>query len=258
MKSVMVMGTIVLFAAALSALPSYTGYSGAPGTNGTCASSCHGSSGGSIEVVGFPAAYELDSSYVISVVHRGGPSISNFNASVRIDSTSHTAGTITAGYRTETYSTGSEPNGVHLSSGGRDSCTFTWQAPDSAVGDVKLYLAGHQDGEGGPNTEIILTASLATGISEGAGRPLGLALRLEPTVATGRIGIRLTVPPGSHPSLRVIDRGGRLVARIAVPASGQPIVWLPLDRNGRRLAAGTYLVVLLSRGQRMVRKLVLK
>ena len=259
MKTVLVIGTIVLFAATLSALPDYTGYSGAPGTNGSCASSCHGSSGGTIEVVGFPTAYTLGQSYVVNVVHRSGSSISNFNASVRVGTTSHTAGTITAGYRTSTYSATGEPNGVHLSSENRDSCTFTWTAPDTAVGDVKLYLAGHQGSSmSGPNTDIILTASQATGVSEDVSRALGLALKLEPTVATGRVGIRLSAPAGSHPSLRVIDRGGRLVARIAVPASGQLIAWLPLDRNGHRLAAGTYLVVLQSRGERLVRKLVLK
>jgi hypothetical protein len=259
MKSVIVVGTIGLLAATLSALPDYTGYSGAPGTYGTCASSCHGPVTGTTDVVGFPTAYTPGQSYVVSVVHRSGSSINNFNASVRIGSGPHTAGTITAGYQTATYSTTEETNGVHLSSDDQDSCTFNWQAPDTAVGDVKLYLAGHQDsGIEGPNTNIILTASQATGVSEGVGRPLSLALMLEPTVTTGRVGIRLSAPAGSHPALRVIDRSGRLAARIAVPESGQPIVWLPLDCRGHRLAAGTYLVMLQSRGERLVRKLVLK
>jgi hypothetical protein len=259
MKPVTVIGIIVLLAATLPALPDYTGYSGAPGTNGTCASSCHGPVTGTIEVVGFPTAYTLGQSYVVSVVHRSGSSINNFNASVRIGSGPHTAGTITAGNLTATYSTTEEPNGVHLSSEGQDSCTFNWQAPDTAVGDVKLYLAGHQDSSmDGPNTNIILTAPPATGVSEGVSRPLGLALTLEPTVATGWVGIRLSAPAGSHPALRVIDRGGRLVARIPVSESRQPIVWLPLDCNGHRLVAGTYLVILQSRGERLARKLVLK
>jgi len=249
---------LVLLAAVALAYPGYTGYSGAPGSSGSCASTCHGASGGTIEVVGFPAVYELSQSYVISVVHRGGSSISNFNASVRTASGSHTIGTITTGYLTATYTTGNEPNGVHLSSEDRDSCTFNWQAPDTGVGDINLYLAGHQGSKSGPNTGIILNASLMTGVSEGAQRPLGLALTLKPTVATGQVDIRLSTPSGSHPSLRVVDRSGRLVARIGVPESGQPIVWRPLDREGRRLAAGTYLVVLQGNGERLVRKLVLK
>jgi len=250
---------LMLLTAAALAFPSYTGYSGAPGSNGSCASTCHGTSGGTIQVVGFPAAYELSQTYVISVVHRGGSSISNFNASVRTASGSHTTGTITAGYLTATYNTGTEPNGVHLSSNNQDSCTFSWQAPDTAVGDVKLYLAGHQSSNAdGPNTEVVITSSLMTGVNEGARLPVSFALALEPTVATGQVQIRLSVPTGSHPSLRVIDRSGRLVARIGVPESGQPIAWRPLDRAGRRLAAGTYLVVLQGNGERLVRKLVLK
>jgi hypothetical protein len=146
----------VLVGAVAMAEPNYTGYSGAPGTAGTCARQCHGSGTGTIQVVGFPAAYEPGQSYVISVFKQSGSSISNFNASVRVGTGTQTAGTITAGYRTATYSTGSEPNGVHLSGNDQDSCTFNWQAPDSAVGGVKLYVAGPQGNEGGPNTESLV------------------------------------------------------------------------------------------------------
>jgi hypothetical protein len=92
----MVIGTFVLLAATLHALPDYTGYSGAPGTDGTCASTCHGPSTGTIAAVGFPTVYELDQSYVVSVVHRDGSSVSNFNVSVRMGTTSQTAGHLTA------------------------------------------------------------------------------------------------------------------------------------------------------------------
>jgi len=147
---------------------------------------------------------------------------------------------------------------VHLSTSDQDSCTFSWQAPDPAVGDVKLYMAGHQGNQGGPNTVAVLTSSPMTGVSEGARRPLGLTFELKPTIAAGPVGIRLSAPAGSHPSLRVVDRGGRLVARIGVPESGQPIVWQPLDREGRRLTPGTYFVVLRGSGERQVRKVVLE
>jgi hypothetical protein len=254
-----VVTAVILLVAVAAAEVTYTGYSGAPGSSGTCAGSCHGGSGGTIQVVGFPSAYEAGHSYVVSVVHRGGPSIANFNSSVRVGSGTQTAGTITAGYLTATYSTGNEPNGVHLSGRDDDSCTFSWQAPDPAVGDVKLYLAGHQGSQGGANTEIVLTASQLTGVSEGDRRPVRrLALSVEPTVATGHVRIRLSASDGSQPSLRVVDRSGRLAARIAIPESDEPIVWRPLDRDGKRLAAGTYLVVLQAEGQRLVRKLVLK
>ena len=259
MNRTLISAALALLAARALASPSFTGYSGAPGTSGTCAGACHGSTGGTIAVVGFPATYEAGQSYVVSVVHRGGSSISNFNASIRVGTGSQTAGTITAGYRTAVYSIGSEPNGVHLSSENQDSCTFGWQAPDPAVGDVKLYLAGHQgSSQSGANTEVVAVASQMTGLSDGTRRPLGFRLRVEPTVANGPVSIRLSAPAESRPSLRVVDRGGRLIARIGIPESGHPITWLPLDREGRRLAAGTYLVVLQGNGERLVRKLVLK
>ena len=72
MNRVHIAAILMLLTAAALAFPSYTGYSGAPGSNGSCASTCHGTSGGTIQVVGFPAAYELSQTYVISVVHRGG------------------------------------------------------------------------------------------------------------------------------------------------------------------------------------------
>lgn len=258
MNRIVVSGFLALLAAAAPALPSYTGYSGAPGSGGSCASTCHGTSGGTIEVIGFPANYQLSDTYVISVVHRGGSTISNFNASVRVGTGSQTAGTITAGYLTGTYSTGDEPNGVHLSDSEQDSCTFNWQAPDSGIGDVKLYLAGLQGSMGGLNTEIVLTSSQAPGIGESDRRPTGLALAVEPTIANGRVSIRLSAPTGSHPTLRVTDGSGRLVARIAVPECGRPIAWRPFDYRGSRLAAGTYLLVFQSDDGRLVRKLVLK
>ena len=87
---------------------------------------------------------------------------------------------------------------------------------------------------------------------------MGFALALEPSVAKGTVVIRLSASAISNPTLRVIECGGRLVARINVPKPEQPIVWRPLDRNGTRLAAGTYFVVLQVNGQRLVRKLVLK
>ena len=86
-------------------------------------------------------------------------------------------------------------------------------------------------------------------------QPLRLALAIEPT---GNVRVRLSEPEGSHASLGVLDRSDRLVARIAVPESDEPITWRPVEREGRRLAAGTYLVVLRDHEERLARKLILK
>ena len=53
----------------------YIGYSGAPGSHGRCAASCHGGSGGSIEVSGFPAEYAPGDVYTVTVSHASGTSI---------------------------------------------------------------------------------------------------------------------------------------------------------------------------------------
>lgn len=255
------MALAALFAAAAVAEPGYTGYSGAPSSNGSCASSCHGGTGGTITVVGFPTAYEVGQDYTISVVKRGGSAISNYNASVRTSTGGHTTGTISAGYLTETYGTSGEPNGVHLSGSGDDSSSFTWTAPDTGVGDIKLYLAGHQGGYSGANTDLVLTSSQATGVNEGrpvAGR--NVTLSVEPSVAAAGVAIRFTLPAESRASLRVVDRNGRLVHRFAAPQPGaaQAVFWQPCGADGLRLAAGTYFVVLNCDGQRVAGKLVIR
>jgi hypothetical protein len=99
---------------------------------------------GAVEVVGFRTTDELGQTCVIGAVHRGGSSVNNFNPSVLTAASSHTVGTITAGCRTETCGTGNEPTGFRLSSKNQDSWTFNWQAPNTAVGDVKFCLAGHE------------------------------------------------------------------------------------------------------------------
>ena len=250
---------LMLCASAIFASPSYTGYSGAPGSRGSCASSCHGSSGGTITASGFPASYAPGQAYLVSVVHRGGSLINNFNASVRIGTGSTTAGTITAGYLTSTYSRTQEPNGIHLSSEDRDSCTFTWTAPESSVGDVKLYLAGHQGSQGGANTDLVLTSSPATGVEEKpASRTALTQFSLSPSVVSSHAPVSISVGTAAPSVIRVVDRTGRVVNRVKLPGSDagkQTVAWQPLDSEDRPLARGSYLLVLQSGPARLTRRL---
>jgi hypothetical protein len=261
MRLVRIAGAVALLAATVLATPDLTGYSGAPGSGGSCASTCHGVTGGTIAVVGFPTVYTPGQSYTISVVHVGDSSICNFNASVRADSDSVTAGTITAGYLTETYAVTGEPNGVHLASQNHDSCTFVWQAPSPGVGVVRLYMAGLQSSSmDGPNTSIILVAAQSA-IGEGRVLPRPPSgLRLEPSVAARHAAVRITVSAGPEAGLRVIDRGGKLVARISVPASAtdRSLFWNLTGSDGRGLATGTYFVILAGPGERLMHKLVIR
>jgi hypothetical protein len=160
-------GFMVLFSSTAFGHANYTGYSGAPGCNGTCASSCHGQSGGTVEISGFPQHYEPAQTYVIMVSHSGGNSIRQFNGSCRIGTGSENAGLITAGTNTSTYNNIHETNGIHFSSTNQNSGTFNWTAPSAGVGEVKMYIAGLQGGQGGNNSALVL-ASLeqTTGIEK--------------------------------------------------------------------------------------------
>jgi hypothetical protein len=240
-----------------AASANYTGYSGAPGSRGSCASSCHGRSGGTIQVNGFPATYVPGQAYVISVRHDGGSTIRNFNGSVRVGSGSETAGEIAAGLNTSTYSVGQEPNGVHLSSSQKDTATFTWTAPDPGVGMVRLYLAGLQGSQSGSNTEIVLTSDQGTGVAEPVpGVPAAFGLRAEPSVVTGRLVLRFRTPAGSDGSLLVADAGGRVVLRehVAAGAGEDQVLAVGLPED---LANGRYLAAVFSDGERDVTGFVL-
>jgi hypothetical protein len=245
----------LLAAPALFAEPAYTGYSGAPGSNGTCAGSCHGSGGGTIVVSGFPTSYVAGQTYLVTV---GASGLSNFNCSVRIGTGSTTAGTIAAGTNTAVYNVSGEPNGVHLATPDRDNGTFNWTAPDPAVGDVRLYFAGHQSGANGPNTELVLTAQ-GSGVAEGP-RPTApaAAFCVEPTVATVRLNLRIDSPL-DRASVRIVDRTGRIRARFDLPAGvDQTVSWPLLDANGARLGPGVYYAALQSGSRRLVQKFAVR
>ena len=244
MKIITVLTSLLLTFALAPAHADYTGYSGAPGSGGACAGACHGSSNGTITVNGFPANYTAGQAYLITVAHNGGSSIENFNASVRVGTGSANAGTITAGTNTAVYSAGGETNGVHFSSAGNASGTFTWTAPNPPVGAVKLYLAGHQGSSAsGKNTEVVLTAQGA-GISEiNGGKVRNAEFRLEQSVVNSHLVMRIDNPE-TPARVRIVDRNGRVVARLAVAAgSNQAVAWPLLDSRNRRLSAGTYYAV---------------
>lgn len=158
-KSIFVLSAIIFLSSVsfVQGRPIFVGFSGAPGSNGTCASSCHGSSDGSIQVSGLPEKYIPGQIYTITISHDGGNSIKQFNGSCRIGDSPQNAGTISAGLNTATYSISEETNGIHLASLDLDSATFYWEAPLEGVGEVRLYIAGHQGSRPGPNTAIVVS-----------------------------------------------------------------------------------------------------
>jgi len=139
---------------------SYTGgYSGAPGRS-TCASSCHGGTGGTLVVTGFPSTYQPLQVYTITVRHNGGSRIVNFNATTRIGSTTTVAGTFTAGLNSILY-TGAD-GGVYASPHSIDSAIFQWTAPAAGAGTVNFYAAAFQgttSSANGQSSRVTLSAS---------------------------------------------------------------------------------------------------
>jgi len=256
MKSIIVLASLLLASMALGHA-NFTGYSGAPITPGTCAAYCHGTSGGTITVSGFPTTYTPGQAYVVTVAHSGGSSISNFNASVRVGSGSTNAGTITAGTNTAVYNVSGETNGVHFATADQASGTFTWTAPSPGVGAVKLYLAGHQGtSAGGPNTEIVLTAGGAGVAEPGQQVRVAPAFSVEPTVVKATLVLRAD-NLRRVANVRVIDRVGRCVARVPLSAGKDVAVFWPLlDQDGRRLPAGVYHAVLTTVGATLARRFV--
>ncbi len=160
MKKILIVSSVMILCIASIAFgePNYRGYSGAPGSNGSCASSCHGTSGGTIQISAFPEEYIPGQTYEIAILHSGGSSIRQFNGSCRIGNGSENAGVITTGTNTVTYNTSHETNGVHFSFSNCNSGTFNWTAPSEGVGEVRLYIAGLQGGHSGNNSTIVLTS----------------------------------------------------------------------------------------------------
>jgi hypothetical protein len=236
----------------------YTGYSGAPGSSGTCALACHGTTGGTITATGFPTAYTPGANYIITIGHTGTASISNFNGSCRVGTTSTKAGTIVAGTGTTVYNVSTETNGVHFTaSGNQTSGTFTWTAPPKGTGAAKLYVAGIQTGSSGPNTAIVQTSAENTVsvIPLGSRNTSLMTLNL----IVGHKAV-VALPAGLIPSkvesFNVFDTRGN---EIHVPLTGDAasLVWNGTDIHGRSLSAGTYLFVFRQGQVKLIGKILL-
>jgi hypothetical protein len=208
--------TLLLISTLTFAHANYTGYSGAPGSKGTCASSCHGGSGGTITVTGFPATYQPMTTYTIVVAHNGGSPIVNFNASTRLGSSTSTAGTFTAGTNAATYSVTAE-NGVHASGNNVDNITFQWTSPSSATNQVTLYVAGLQGNVNGANSEISLTANPAStsAVNDPGGLPSSFNLSQNyPNPFNPTTSINFNIPVKSFITLKIFDISGKEVATL--------------------------------------------
>jgi hypothetical protein len=223
------------------AYTSYIGYSGAPGSSGYCASSCHGTGGGTVQVSGFPAEYVPGQQYTVTVSHSAGLTIKQFNGSCRIGTGSANAGIIAAGAGTATYSTSGETNGVRLSASDQNSATFLWTAPAQGTGAVRHFVAGHQGSTGGQNTNLTLVSNeQVAGAPDGEGSGAATRLILAgnfPNPFRDRTAISYVLPAAGTVVLEVFGPSGRLLRTHArnEGAGQHEFLW-----NGAELAPGVY------------------
>ena len=240
--SIGVLITLLTLSIIAYAFPGYIGYSGAPGSQGTCASTCHGSSGGTMQVTGFPSEYTPGNSYIITVSHNGGSTITNFNGSCRIGSGQQNAGVISAGTNTVVYNVGSETNGIHFSTNYHSSGTFNWTAPSIGTGFVKLYIAGQQGSKSGPNTALVLTSNENTTSVHGinGNTPTKLTLSQNyPNPFNPETIIEYSVPQEGHLKLEIFDITGQKIETLF--DGFQETGYYTIAWNASEYSSGVYL-----------------
>ncbi|MCP4583075.1 MAG: T9SS type A sorting domain-containing protein [candidate division Zixibacteria bacterium] len=221
--------------------PSYRGFSGAPGSSGSCASSCHGNSGGTIQIEGFPEEFIAGETYNITISHASGNSIRQFNGSCRQGSGSANAGTISAGANTSTYSVSGESNGIRFSSQNQNTGIFDWTAPDDTTSEVRLYIAGLQGGQGGQNTSLVLvSARQNVDISDLAEVPKTyLIAHNYPNPFNAQTNISFVLPSERDVKLEIYNLMGQVVDEIYrghLPAGSHAFNW-----NAGDFSSGIYL-----------------
>lgn len=247
-RTIMICLALIAIATYAYAHTTYTGYSGAPGSKGYCASSCHGSSGGTIQISGFPPQYVPGQTYTVTISHAGGSPIKQFNGSCRIGGGSDNAGVIASGTNTATYSTTGETNGIRLSSADQDNGTFEWTAPPGETGDVTLYIAGHQGSVSGANTSLSLVSTeIATDVDENGAPDVPNGYKLSdnyPNPFNPSTSIAFDLPQRSHVTIEIFNLLGQRVARLIdedYPAGSHIVTWDGMSSDGQSVPTGIYL-----------------
>jgi hypothetical protein len=239
------------------AYANYIGYSGAPGTSGRCAASCHGTSGGTIQVAGWPNQYAPGQVCTLAVSRASGSSIRQFNASVRFGTGSQNAGLIAAATRTAVYNTAGETNGVHLSSSNQTTCTFLWTAPQTGADTVKLYLTGLQGNAGGQNTNLVLVSTRQTTDMENESFMPNkyTLLTCYPNPFNAQTSIKFTMPSANHVKIEIYNVLGQKVETLVdgfMGAGEHTVNW-----NASSEPSGVYFCRMATDSDRLMRRITL-
>ena len=200
-----------------SAHNSFTGgYSGSPGQQ-SCASSCHGGTGGTLVVTGFPTSYKPSQAYRIVVLHSSGSSIVNVNATTRLGSTANVGGTFAALTNAALF-TGAD-GGIYAGTHAVDSVVFQWTAPAKGSGAVNFYLSGFQgttrSSSGQSNQVTLRSSEVLAGVAEQPGLPRATVLMNNyPNPFNPSTRIRYGLAHDSRVTLMVFNMLGQRVAEL--------------------------------------------
>lgn len=265
MRRFLVLALILSCSSIVFARNSYIGYSGAPGSRGTCAVTCHyrHNFDPSITIEGFPEFYEPGQQYTVTVAHSQGSSISQFNASIRVGSSSENGGVISAGMNTTVYSHAQETNGVKWSSNYTNSGTFIWTAPDAGTGEVRLYYAGLQGslGSGASHDTVLISSEITTDVKNTHLLPSGHSLAQNyPNPFNNETIIQVHMLNSGHIKLEIANLLGQQVFSYERETAGPEtvsIVWNGRDSDGNDLPSGIYFYRLSSESGTLTRKMLL-
>jgi hypothetical protein len=237
---------------------SYTGgYSGAPGTR-TCASACHGGTGGTLTIFGFPATYQPGQTYRIVVKHSGGSGIVNFNATTRIGSTSNIAGSFVGVLNSALY-TGTD-GGVYASPRAIDSAIFQWTAPAKGTGPVAFYAAAFQgttsSSNGQSRSTAITSTEIVTAINDGPSTPTEFLLGQNyPNPFNPATTIQIQIGSSEFVQVKVYSTLGEEVATLVneqKAAGVYSVLW-----NTKGITSGVYLYQLRTARYVVTKKMLL-
>jgi hypothetical protein len=220
----------------------YTGsYSGAPGQQ-SCASSCHGGTGGTLVMTGFPASYRPSQAYRIVIKRTTGSAIVNVNATTRLGSTSAVAGTFAILTNSALY-TGAD-GGIYANPHAIDSVVFQWTAPAKGSGPVNFYASGFQGTTGssnGQSKQITQSSTeVLTSVSDKPGIPATAVLMNNyPNPFNPSTTIRYGLPHTSHVTLTIFNTIGQIVATLQ--KGTQEAGYHDVTFEGNDLPSGVYL-----------------
>jgi len=128
---------------------------------------------------------------------------------------------------------------------GDATLTVTFSAEDVPVGDYAGTITVHGNDPDNPTHDIPVTLHVYQGVGvEDGGLPRRYALgHAQPNPFNPATTIAFALPRDSQVRLRIYDVAGRLVASLVdgpLTAGNHAVTWRGEDRQGRRVASGTY------------------